>query len=103
MFSEQEIIDYIELVRDSVPNAIEIFTKGNCGSFSLMLMKTFPGGEIKNLVGGHLIYEYNDQWYDITGAIPNRKYKYEDAEPIIRSGKDLYKAIRLLKPRYKTI
>ena len=96
VYFEDTILDYIELVRDSVPNAIEVFTQGNCGPFSLMLMKTFPGGEIKDLMG-HRIYEYRGNWYDITGLVKG-DYKYENAVPILDYGLD--KAMQLLKPNY---
>ncbi len=100
-YFEDEIIDYIELVRSAVPDAVEVFTNGNCGPFALMLMKTFPGGEIKNFIDGHRVYEYQGQFYDINGILENDKYKYEDAIPIITTGKDLDKALLLLKPNYK--
>lgn len=98
MYFEDTILDYIELVRNSVPNAIEVFTKGNCGPFSLMLLKTFPGGEIKELFG-HRLYEYKGNWYDITGKVKT-DYNYQDAIPILDLGLD--KAIQLLKPKYES-
>ena len=95
MYFEDTILDYIELVRNSVPDAVEVFTQGNCGPFALMLLKTFPGGEILNNVD-HTIYEYHGEWYDITGKIPNGKYN--NMIPIIEYGLDA--AIIKLKPKY---
>ena len=101
MYFEDTILDYIELVRNSVPDAVEVFTKGNCGPFALMLLKTFPGGEILNNVN-HTVYEYNGEMYDITGKISYEKLKndslYSGMIPIIEYGLDA--AIIKLKPRY---
>lgn len=91
MYFEDEILDYIELVRSSVPNAVEVFTKGNCGPFARMLMKTFPGGDI--CYDGHCTYLYNGQHYDIRGSVES------SAEPIMIHGLD--KTIQVLKPNYK--
>lgn len=105
MYFEDEIIDYIELVRSAVPNAVEVFTQGNCGAFALMLMKTFPGGEIENFSCGHRVYSYRGQSYDITGALwDGEKYKnpaYKNPEPIIKTGKDLNKGLLMLRANYK--
>ncbi len=97
MYFEDTILDYIELVRNSVPNAVEVFTQGNCGPFALMLMKTFPGGEILNLEIGHRVYQYHGNIYDITGII-NDKYDWDTTIPILDYGLD--KAMQLLKPNY---
>lgn len=104
MYFEDTILDYISLVRDSVPNALEVFTKGNCGPFALMLLKTFPGGKIMNNVS-HTVYEYNGEYYDITGKIPydaiDNDSLYKNMVPILEYGLD--KAIMKLKPRYKHV
>lgn len=92
---EQEILDYIELIRDAVPNAIEVFTQGNCGSLALILSCPF-NGEIKDLYG-HIIFEYKGIWYDITGVVET-DYKYEEAISLNELG--VYDLSRRLKNRY---
>lgn len=88
IFFEDEVVDFIELMQRAVPNAIEVFTCGNCGPFALILSKAFPGGEIKYIPkAGHAVYEYRSQWYDITGQITNKfmkdnKIEYSDAYEI---------------------
>lgn len=67
-FRDSEILSFIELVQDSVPNAIEVFTKGNCTSFALMLATAFPGGRVLHNID-HAVYEYNGFEYDITGHV----------------------------------
>ena len=102
MYFEDTIIDYIDLVRDSVPEAIKIFTEGNCGSFARMLNKTFPGGKILHNID-HAVYEYHGNYYDITGRIKRKTVKknklYQNMIPIEEYGID--EAIILLKPKYK--
>lgn len=106
MYFEDSILDFIELMQRSVPNSIEVFTKGNYGPFALILSKAFPGGEIKDIVKiGHRIYEYQDMWYDITGKI-NSEYmkenniKYEDVKEIF-SYYGPGKAMVYLRSNYK--
>lgn len=95
MHTEQEILDFIELIRESVPNAVEVFTKGNCGSFARILNKTFSGGNILHNID-HAVFEYQSLWYDITGNVTN---KYQNMKLIEEYG--IEKAINLLKNRFE--
>ena len=99
MYFDEEIISYIELVRNAVPNAIDVFTNGNCGSFAMMLMRTFSAGRILNTPEGHLIYEYGGRDYDIRGDVTGL-YKGVKCVDIMDYG--LIRAISLVKPRYKS-
>lgn len=95
MHTEQEILDFIELIRESVPNAVEVFTKGNCGSFARILNKTFSGGNILHNID-HAVFEYQGVYYDITGNVTG---EYEGMIPIEEYG--IEKAINLLKNKYE--
>lgn len=106
MYFETEIVDFIELMQRSVPDANSVFLTGNCGPFSLILSKAFPGGEIKEIqTTGHLIYEYGKEWYDITGKIgvdfmEINGIKYADAKEIF-SEYGPGKALVLLRSNFK--
>lgn len=99
IYFQDELLDFIELIQRAVPNAIEVFTKGNCGSFALILAKAFPGGEIKDLKG-HIIYEIDKQWYDITGIVSNENIEYTDAVEIF-SKYGVGKAMIYLRNNYE--
>jgi len=79
MYNYNDIIDTIKLYQEYIPNAVNIFTKGNCYGFALILQDRFPGGEIYT-DESHAIYVYNRLGYDITGNveiknhIPLREY-----------------------------
>lgn len=101
---EDEILDFIDVVRDAVPNAVEVFTQGNCGSFALILAKAFPGGTIKYIIkNGHTIYEYGPEWYDITGKydLDTNKVKYDDAYDLFEHF-GAGRAMIYLRNNYKT-
>lgn len=66
------IIKFIELFRNSVPNAKEIFMKGNCTSFARILSIAFPGGQVLHNID-HAVYEYHGLCYDITGEVEKPK------------------------------
>ncbi len=101
MHSVQTIEDYISFMRANIPNAIEIFTSGNCGGFARMLDKMFHGGEIHHNIC-HAVWYFNEEYYDITGRITKEQLEspmYSGMRPIMDMGLD--KAIEILKPRYK--
>lgn len=95
---EQEILSFIELVRNSVPNAIEVFTEGNCGSFARMLLYAFPEGKILYIYPRHFVFECGHSIYDITGEV-NGQYDYKKLIPLNEIG-DINKIICELTPRY---
>ena len=96
---EQEILSFIKLVRDAVPNAVEVFTEGNCGSFARMLLYVFPEGKLLYYKPRHFVFEMGHSIYDITGVV-NGKYEYSKLIPIEEIG-DINEIIHELTPRYK--
>lgn len=83
MYTCNEIIKFIKFFKSSVPNAEEIFTKGNCTSFARLLSMVFPGGQVLHNMD-HAVYLYDNFYYDITGmarkpegAIPIEEYGLE--------------------------
>lgn len=89
-----QVEDFIEHIRDCVPNAIEVFTKGNCTSFAILLAKAIPGGKVLHNLD-HAVYEYNGHCYDITGEVPKPK----NAIPIEEYG--IIQIVSLLRNNYK--
>lgn len=67
------IIKFIELVMDSFENSVEVYTKGSCVQFCLMLKYVFPEGEIY-WNEDHAIFKYHEHFYDITGEVDGSKY-----------------------------
>lgn len=66
-----DILFFIQLLRDSIPNSVEIYTKGNCGAFALILQSKYPEGIIL-YNEDHCIFEYGRHEYDITGDVTNK-------------------------------
>lgn len=96
---EQEILSFIKLVRDAVPDAVKVFTEGNCGSFARMLLYAFPDGKILHHYPRHFVFEHGPNIYDITGVV-NGQYEYLALTPIKELG-DINTIIHELTPRYK--
>lgn len=69
-----EITKFIKLVRESFPNAVEVYTKGSCVRFALILNSVFPGGEIY-YNQDHAVYELDGHFYDITGDVDGAEQK----------------------------
>lgn len=85
---------YCAFMRKAVPNAVEVFTKGNCFMFAALLDDRFPGGRIVD-DGDHAAYIYKGRCYDITGAIDFGGY-----ETNLR-GRSIIEIMNLTQPRYE--
>lgn len=96
---QQEILFYIEFIRAAVPNAEEIFTEGNCGSFAQMLLFVFPEGRIMHYYPRHFVFEYKHFLYDITGDV-SKNYDYSKLTYIEDLG-DINTLMFELAPKYK--
>lgn len=96
---DDKILSFIELIRDSVPNSVEVFTKGNCGSFARILLYAFPEGEIFKHLDDHFVFHSGRHLYDITGNVDS-KYEFEKLTKLENIG-DINRLIYELKPRYK--
>jgi short subunit dehydrogenase-like uncharacterized protein len=68
-----EVLNLIEIIRDSFPNSIEVYTKGSCVQFALILNTVYPKGEIYYNVD-HAVFELDNHYFDITGEITIDKY-----------------------------
>ena len=95
MIFPNKIEEYLEIIREGVPNAVEIFTKGNCITIPLLLKITFPGGIVLHNID-HACYQYNGICFDINGNIKKPK----NSKPI--SEYDIVKIRSLLKNNYET-
>lgn len=67
-----EIENFIKIIRDSVPNAIQVYTEGNCTSFARILEIAIPGGKVMHNIS-HSCYKYKGLCWDITGNIKEPK------------------------------
>jgi hypothetical protein len=81
MATHNEILEYIEFLRDCIPNAKEVFLNGHCVQFAMLLDTHFPGGTIL-YQDGHACFEYKETCYDVTGNIEKPK----NAIPITEYG-----------------
>jgi hypothetical protein len=72
MATHNEILDYIEFLRDCIPNAEHIFLNGKCVQFAMLLDTHFNGGTIL-YDGGHACFEYNGFCFDVSGEIKKPK------------------------------
>lgn len=61
-----EVLKTIELIRDSFNGSVEIYTKGSCIKFAMILKHLYPCGKIL-YDSNHAIFEYNGNCYDING------------------------------------
>lgn len=74
----EKLIDYdhietfIAYIRRYVPNAVELFTEGECIGFAMILKSVFRQGTIM-FDHSHAVFKLHDRHYDITGHIANDK------------------------------
>ena len=58
----------ISAIRASNPDAVTLYTKGQCYNFSLILRVVFEGHELwYDRVVGHIYSKIGKYWYDIRG------------------------------------
>jgi len=56
---------------------VKLFTEGWCYYFARILQDAYPGGNLCLLKGyGHIVYLYENKFYDITGELTNPRNKY---------------------------
>lgn len=70
---EQRVLEFIKLVRESHPSMVEIFTRGSCLNFGLILEFVFPSA-LKFYDTNHVISNIGDKFYDITGRVEPKKW-----------------------------
>lgn len=70
--ANRQILNFIEAVRDSHPKMVEIYTKGSCLNFHIMLRRAFGGEAWFNI--NHVVTKIDDCYYDITGVVSPKGY-----------------------------
>lgn len=67
MIPYTEILETIELIRDSFDGAVIVYTEGSCVKFAMILKHLYPDGKILYDLN-HAIFEYDGRYYDINGS-----------------------------------
>jgi len=73
MSKHTEILSFISLVRGSHCKMEDIYTKGSCLNFYLILRHVYPTAEAYHNTE-HIITKINDRFYDITGEVSSEGY-----------------------------
>lgn len=61
---------FLGCLRDSVPDAVEIFTSGNCFKLYLLLRTIYPQAQPYYRISvGHVYTEIDGEYYDIEGKV----------------------------------
>lgn len=68
-----DILYLIKLIRDSFKNSIEVYTKGSCVKFCMILKYIFPKGKILYDCN-HAIFELNNRYFDISGEVEKENH-----------------------------
>lgn len=97
--NEHLILEYIKVVNEAVPNAVEVFTSGNCGSFARMLLFAFPEGVIFDYAQDHFVFGFGGNLYDITGNVTS-KYNDESKLTNIALHLNINEMMADLSPKY---
>lgn len=97
--THQQILKFISRVRNSHSEMENIFTKGSCLNFHLILKAIIPNAKLLYNID-HVITEINGKYYDITGEIKDIKGYLPMSEIYPPTGiKKAYK--QLLRSEYK--
>lgn len=73
MTKYRQILNLISVIRDSHPTMVEIFTKGSCLNFHLILRSVYPEAE-PYYDQNHIITKIDNYYYDITGVVNPKGY-----------------------------
>ena len=78
MPKHKDIISFISEIRNSHSKMVDIFTKGSCLNFYLILKQVYPESEAYYDYYGHIITKIGDKFYDINGTVlvPLNPIKY---------------------------
>lgn len=61
---------FLSTLRDSVPDAVEVFTNGNCFKLYLLLRTIYPQAQPYYRISvGHVYTEIDGDYYDIEGKV----------------------------------
>lgn len=67
------ILKLIERIRTSFDDSVEVYTKGSCVKFCMILKEVYPSGKIM-YDSNHAIFEYEGRCYDITGEVKKENH-----------------------------
>ena len=70
---KNKILSFIGRVRDSFPEAVDVYTQGSCIKFAMILLELMPAGRIL-YNSDHAIFEYENNYYDINGLAEYNKH-----------------------------
>lgn len=99
-FGNPEVLSFINRLRESIPNSVEIFTNGGCVQFCLILSERFPNGQLM-YDENHAIFRLDQFCYDITGkveqgsSIPLTDFSPHKIDKILSIGRDIEKRFAL--------
>lgn len=83
-FLHDGIISFVRSVRESFPDAVEVYTNGSCYRFYEILKNVYPTAvPYYNIVAGHVISKIGSRYYDITGEVSPEGYFPMKNEPNI--------------------
>ena len=68
---EKKIIKLINSIRNSNPDAVRLYTNGECYNFALILRSMFNGEIFYSRIEGHVWFKYEGLYYDINGVCFN--------------------------------
>lgn len=68
IITHNEILSTIEVIRDSFEGSVDVYTKGSCVKFAMILLKIFPKGRILYDLN-HALFECDGMCYDINGYV----------------------------------
>lgn len=98
-----KILNFISLVRDSHPLMVEIFTKGSCFNFHLILKQVFSElNPIAYSNGDHVITKIENKFYDITGQVQIKTIRNNTSYIILNDKKEIKRIIRSCNKIYKS-
>lgn len=73
MTVSKKIIQFIRVIRDSFDESIQVYSKGSCYEFYLILKEVFPEANCYTNID-HCITEIDEIFYDIRGIYPENGY-----------------------------
>lgn len=85
---------FIETIRNSFNGSVDVYTKGSCYQFYLILKEVFPQA-IAWDDQNHIITEINGKYYDITGEVERTNhlpfdYEWNLGKGLIETTFDIY-------------
>lgn len=71
--TEENILAFIQTIRDSFIGSVEIYTRGSCYQFYTILKQVVPWAT-PYYDSNHVITEINGKFYDITGEVKKERH-----------------------------